>query len=199
MKNNIACSMITGEELIDVDGANHTSSTIEMFDASKRYDVAVIDEGQMVGDKDRGGYWAAAILGVYAPEVHICTAPEGVTLIKRLIAMCRDEVEEVAHKRTVPLVAQSETFRYPSDGIRDGSSGFVQKAVAETGCNAGAAYRDVLLFVLAVQCAHDAVWLRPCAAFGGIVLRLCIGESETGWVCLCFFAFIWRVQAVCGV
>lgn len=39
------------------------------------YDVAVIDECQMIADRERGYAWTRAILGVLAPEVHLCAAP----------------------------------------------------------------------------------------------------------------------------
>lgn len=44
--------------------ATHMSSTIEMTDFAKVYDVAVIDEIQMIADRDRGNHWTNAILGL---------------------------------------------------------------------------------------------------------------------------------------
>ena len=55
-KEGIKCNLITGNERdVYKDGsATHTASTIEMADFMKVYDVAVIDEVQMIGDTERG-------------------------------------------------------------------------------------------------------------------------------------------------
>jgi len=44
------CSLKTGEEEIGIPFSNLQSSTIEILDFTKKYDVAVIDEGQMIAD-----------------------------------------------------------------------------------------------------------------------------------------------------
>ncbi len=100
----IKCSMVTGEERKIVVGASHISSTVEMLNLKEYYDVAVIDECQMISDKWRGGHWVKAILGVLSEEVHLCTAPEALDLLKSLIELCGDSYEVIEHKRTVPLV-----------------------------------------------------------------------------------------------
>ena len=66
-----ACNMITGEEELMISNARHVSSTIEMADLHQHYDVCVIDEGQMIADKERGGSWTAAIVGMQADVIHI--------------------------------------------------------------------------------------------------------------------------------
>ena len=103
----IKCSMVTGEERKIVVGASHISSTVEMLNLKEYYDVAVIDECQMISDKWRGGHWVKAILGVLSEEVHLCTAPEALDLLKSLIELCGDSYEVIEHKRTVPLVSSS--------------------------------------------------------------------------------------------
>ena len=65
----VACSLLTGEESIEVPSAGITASTIEMLNTNRRYDVAVIDEAQLIADRDRGGAWTKAILAVNAKEV----------------------------------------------------------------------------------------------------------------------------------
>lgn len=74
-KDGVYCSLRTGEERIEVPGATVQSSTIEMLDTTEFYDVAVIDEAQMIQDPVRGGNWTRAILGTLAREIHICLAP----------------------------------------------------------------------------------------------------------------------------
>jgi ATP-dependent RNA helicase SUPV3L1/SUV3 len=50
----------------------------------RRYDVAVIDEIQMLGDKDRGDAWTRALLGIAAEEVHVCGDPSALELVQKL-------------------------------------------------------------------------------------------------------------------
>ena len=116
-----ACTLVTGEERRVVDGANLRSSTIEMLDFKRRYDVAVIDEAQMATDDDRGGAWTAAILGVRAKTVHVCAAPSAEKLLKRLVEECGDTCEVVRHERKTPLVFEHQFFSFPED-VRAGDA-----------------------------------------------------------------------------
>ena len=52
-------------------GAKHISSTVEMFHEKDYYEIIVIDEAQMIADKDRGFSWYRAIMKANAKEVHI--------------------------------------------------------------------------------------------------------------------------------
>lgn len=90
----LPCSLLTGEEEDIMPGATHISETIEMADLSRHYDMAVIDEAQMISDPSRGGAWTAAILGLCADEIHICMAPHAESIIRKLIAYCGDEIVE---------------------------------------------------------------------------------------------------------
>ena len=62
-------SLVTGEERRLAAGATHVASTVEMLDTRTRVDVAVIDEIQMLSDRDRGAAWTAAVCGNLSPEV----------------------------------------------------------------------------------------------------------------------------------
>ena len=104
------CSMITGEEETILDGATHISSTIEVLDFTKEYDVAVIDECQMIYDKTRGNAWTQAILGIKAKEIHLCFSPECKASIQELIVSCGDSYQEVEHKRKTPLIINTQPF-----------------------------------------------------------------------------------------
>lgn len=119
-KEGVPCSMITGEEEQIIPGAQHVASTVEMMDFSW-YDVAVIDECQMVGERERGWAWTQAILGVTAGTVHACMAPEAESLIIALIEECGDTWEVVRHRRTTPLRMDDEEFMFPED-VRDGDA-----------------------------------------------------------------------------
>lgn len=48
---------MTGQEKREVPGATHTSCTVEMVNINRDYDVVVMDEIQMIGDKERGYAW----------------------------------------------------------------------------------------------------------------------------------------------
>ncbi|MBQ8963934.1 MAG: helicase [Clostridia bacterium] len=120
-RDGTPCSLVTGEEQIRVPGSRVQSSTVEMADLKARYDVAVIDECQMIADRDRGGAWTAAILGLCADEIHACASPDAEGLLKRIIEECGDELEIVRHRRMVPLVAEKEGFRFPAS-VRKGDA-----------------------------------------------------------------------------
>ncbi|MBR6350849.1 MAG: hypothetical protein IKR93_00815 [Firmicutes bacterium] len=103
------CTLKTGEEEIGIPFANLQSSTIEILDFTKKYDVAVIDEGQMIADGQRGSAWTFALLGVRADVVHVCLAPEAEDTIKSIITACGDSYEVVRHKRLVPLKFENDS------------------------------------------------------------------------------------------
>ena len=42
-----------------------------MCNLTEKYDVAVIDEIQMISDPERGYAWTIAFLGVQANEIHL--------------------------------------------------------------------------------------------------------------------------------
>ena len=105
----IDCSLATGEEEDSRPGDTHVAATAEKLDLKRYFDVAVIDECQMISDPQRGYAWTRAILGVLSPEVHLCAAPEAEAILLRLIASCGDEVEVVRHERQVPLIPMRST------------------------------------------------------------------------------------------
>ncbi len=105
------CSLYTGEEHQLVPGARIQASTIEMADEFDRYDIAVIDEAQMVTDKERGWAWTTAILGLRADEIHVCIAPYAEKIITDLIEECGDSCEIIRHERQTPLVMDEPKFK----------------------------------------------------------------------------------------
>lgn len=117
----VDCSLSTGEEEDFREGDTHLAATVEKLDLKRRYEAAVIDECQMIADPQRGYAWTRAILGVLAPEVHLCAAPEAKDLLIRLIESCGDSVEVEVHQRTTPLICMSHTVDYervqPGDAL----------------------------------------------------------------------------------
>ncbi|MGL5417593.1 MAG: helicase-related protein [Clostridium sp.] len=112
---NIRCSLLTGEEEDIKNHASHVSSTIEKLQLGMPYDICVIDEAQMIGDKQRGWAWTRAIIGVLAPEIHICMAPEAKDIIVKLIKDCNDTYEIVNHKRNTDLIFEDKKFNLKTD------------------------------------------------------------------------------------
>ncbi len=62
-REGVACNLITGEEKVVIPGARHTAATIEAGLTEEIQDVVVIDEIQMIQDKDRGWAWVQAVVG----------------------------------------------------------------------------------------------------------------------------------------
>ena len=112
------CSLYTGEEHQIIPCANIQSSTIEMASLSMHYDIAVIDEAQMVADRDRGWAWVQAILGLKADELHICAAPYAKDVLISLINECGDSYSIVEHQRQTPLSMDKEKFSLKKSSIQ---------------------------------------------------------------------------------
>ena len=121
LDSGVACSLSTGEEEDRREEDTHVAATAEKLDLKQRYDVAVIDECQMIADAQRGYAWTRAILGVLAPEVHLCAAPEAKNLLIRLIESCGDSYEVEVHERNTPLLCMAHPIDYqrvqPGDAL----------------------------------------------------------------------------------
>ena len=109
LRAGVDCGLSTGEEEDCRETDTHMAATAEKLDLKRRWNVAVIDECQMIADKQRGYAWTRAILGVLAPEIHLCAAPEAQNLLVRLIESCGDSYEIEIHHRTTPLVCMTHT------------------------------------------------------------------------------------------
>lgn len=77
--------------------------TIEMFNPEKRYDVAVIDEVQMISNSNRGHAWTTAILGLQASEIHLCGDPRAHKLIADICKTTGDHFEARHYQRLSKL------------------------------------------------------------------------------------------------
>ncbi|MDF2504484.1 DEAD/DEAH box helicase [Clostridium sp.] len=111
-KEGVKCNLITGEEEIIVEGADHICCTIEKLDISKFYEVAVIDEVQMIDDDQRGAAWTRAILALNCNEIHVCGALNAKQLLLDIIEDCNDEYKFKEYKRDIPLQMDYKTFAY---------------------------------------------------------------------------------------
>jgi ATP-dependent RNA helicase SUPV3L1/SUV3 len=121
LDSGIHCSLTTGEEEDLRENDTHVAATAEKLDLKRRYDVAVIDECQMIADRQRGYAWTRAILGVLATEIHLCAAPEAKNLLLRLIRSCGDSYEVITHERKTPLLCMNRLVDYanvqPGDAL----------------------------------------------------------------------------------
>lgn len=120
-REGVKCNLITGEEEIITEGAAHISCTIEKLNIDNDYEVAVIDEIQMINDDQRGAAWTRALLGVKCREVHICGAINAKELLIDILEDCGDEYEIIEYRRDMPLIVEDNSFRYsevqPGDAL----------------------------------------------------------------------------------
>lgn len=105
---NVPCDLLTGEEEILVEGAQLVSCTIEKLAVDRTYEVAVIDEVQLMADAQRGAAWVRAILGLRCPEIHVCGALNAKEQLLRMIEDCGDEWEFHPYTRAVPLEVEEK-------------------------------------------------------------------------------------------
>ena len=117
----LACSMITGEETLEVPGAVCQACTVEMLNDHDYFDIVVVDECQMVADPYRGHNWTRAVLGLRAEEIHLCMAPEAEDIIVQMIKRCGDQFRVVRHKRNTRLILETKPYNLKRD-LRKGDA-----------------------------------------------------------------------------
>lgn len=120
----VPCDLITGEErrLANPDGVTpsaHVACTVEMTSLTTNYEVAVLDEIQMLRDQGRGWAWTRALLGMCGEEVHVCGETAAIDLVRELALSTGDEVEVRRYKRLTRLVYESSAVE-SFDAVRDG-------------------------------------------------------------------------------
>ena len=76
-EKNVRCNLLTGQEKDILDDATHVSCTVEMVDLRRRYDVAVIDECQLLGIFPEDGHgqmpcWEFKRMKFIFVVVHLC-------------------------------------------------------------------------------------------------------------------------------
>ncbi|RLC85729.1 MAG: helicase, partial [Chloroflexi bacterium] len=119
-EQGIDASLITGEEQILDDDATHISSTIEMLNFEVDVDVCVIDEVQMIDDRDRGWAWANAIIGAPAKEIIMTGSSNAKEAIIALAEYLGEELEIIEFERKNPLTLL-ETWTDPTD-VKEGTA-----------------------------------------------------------------------------
>ena len=107
----LAVSLVTGEERRIAEGSTHTASTVEMLDSRSPVEVAVIDEIQMLADRDRGAAWTAAVCGAPASVVYLVGAPEARRAVEALANRLDIPLEVHVLKRMGPLSMENTAVR----------------------------------------------------------------------------------------
>ncbi|HBJ2613542.1 TPA: RNA helicase [Clostridium botulinum] len=130
-KEGVVCDLITGEEEIKKKGSKHICCTIEKLDINEEYDVAIIDEIQMIDDDQRGSAWTRAILALKCKEIHVCGALNTKELIINIIEDCGDEYELKEYFRNIPLKIEEEAFRLKDIKKGDALVTFSKKKVLQ--------------------------------------------------------------------
>lgn len=118
--DGVPTDLVTGEEVIRVEGARHQSVTIEMSPLRTPVDVAVIDEAQLIADEDRGWAWTQAVLGLPARELHLTGSPDAEPYARYLTEMTGDELIVHRYERLVPLEPERGPVRI--DEVRSGDA-----------------------------------------------------------------------------
>jgi ATP-dependent RNA helicase SUPV3L1/SUV3 len=127
--DGIPCSLKTGEEEKVVADSQHISCTVEMFHEKDYYEVIVIDEAQMITDKDRGFSWYKAITKANAAEVHIIGSKNAKTMMLKLLGEADIEINE--YSREIPLEVESKIFNMNDVKKGDALICFSRKRVLE--------------------------------------------------------------------
>lgn len=118
---DVPCSLITGEERILEPGAQHISSTIEMLATDAVYEVAIIDEVQMIADKDRGWAWTQAIVGVNAKLVILVGSPDAETVLREIAGRLGEPFSVERTERLAPLMVADEPLD-PDKRVEEGTA-----------------------------------------------------------------------------
>ncbi|XP_075467030.1 ATP-dependent RNA helicase SUPV3L1, mitochondrial isoform X4 [Ascaphus truei] len=93
-----------------------------MCSVTTPYEVAVIDEIQMIKDPSRGWAWTRALLGLCAEEIHICGETAAINIVTELMFTTGEEVEVRTYERLTPIeildhALESLDNLHPSDCI----------------------------------------------------------------------------------
>lgn len=109
-KRGVPCDLITGEErkfgVSESNPASHIACTVEMTSVNTPYEVAVIDEIQLLKDPQRGWAWTRAFLGLIAEEVHVCGEAGSLELLQKICETTNETVELHNYNRLTNLTVE---------------------------------------------------------------------------------------------
>lgn len=150
------CNLVTGQERREVPGAAHTACTVEMVSMSRRVDVAVIDEIQMIGDEQRGWAWTRALMGAPANEVHLCGDGSAVELVRRICEEMGEPFEVRTYERFTTLSVEEQGL---PQGYREG-------AIQPGDCVVAFSRRDIYAIKQLIE--QESKALKACVVYGGL-------------------------------
>jgi ATP-dependent RNA helicase SUPV3L1/SUV3 len=115
-------NMVTGEEqkIVHPTAAGLLSATVEMLSSVQQYDVAVVDEIQMITDPHRGSGWTNAVLGLQAKELHLCGEETAIPVVQALLEGTNDELVIKRYERLTPLVIEEKSLEGDISKVRKG-------------------------------------------------------------------------------
>lgn len=130
-ERGLRAGMVTGEEVLGEDAPTHTARTIETVDLTRLIDVAVIDEIQMLSDRDRGWAWTNALFGVPARTVIVCGSEDALSYVRRAAEAADESLEVITFERKSPLVQLEDPV--PLEKVEPGDAvvAFSRRAVHE--------------------------------------------------------------------
>jgi len=134
-------------------GYSHVSCTVEMSDLSTLFDVAVVDEAQLLGDEHRGWAWTQAILGLRAAEVHVCGSTALLPILRKICEKTKDELTVVQYERLSALRVSDSAL---------GSFKYIQPG----DCVVGFSRRK--LYEIKYQIERQCKGLRCCVIYGNL-------------------------------
>lgn len=101
---DIPCSLITGQEVRNIEHAKHTACTVEMASTTRPVDIALIDEIQLLADPNRGWAFTRALLGIPCKELHVSGDPSVLQLLQQICDDTKETLEIIHHHRLSPLI-----------------------------------------------------------------------------------------------
>ena len=129
-EDGVPCSLKTGEEEKIVDNAKHLAGTVEMFHESDVNEVTVIDEAQMIQDRDRGFSWYKAITRANAKEVHVIGSANIRNMLESILEGYIKEIR--LYERDIPLEVDLRNFKINQVRPGDALIIFSRKKVLQT-------------------------------------------------------------------
>ena len=101
------CQLLTGQERIKGQ-ADHIACTMESTVLNRKFQVAVIDEVQLIGDP-RGWAWTRVLRNIKASEIHICGDGRVTDLLRKLLP--NDVIKEHFYDRlSGPLILEDKAI-----------------------------------------------------------------------------------------
>jgi ATP-dependent RNA helicase SUPV3L1/SUV3 len=117
---------MTGQECLIRKDACFFACTVELCPKNEKFECAVVDEIQMIGDPERGWAWTKALLSLQAREIHLCGDSRAVALVKSIADRCGDEFQVCEYRRLSKLNLAEDVYDWkqsqPGDCLIDFSA-----------------------------------------------------------------------------